>query len=131
MAKNAETLLIEYGYTEVPVGLFVPQRPTSERWEKVDGGWHCYGPAVAGFGGGKPWGQPIQGSPLMRIPYTQAEPFANASGLHPADQPEAFEWVWPEARVVEIYAHVSKPGEGNKFVKVEDGKGGYKIVASE
>ena len=117
---TAKELLLQYGYTEVSPGLFVPARPSSERWEKVEGGWHCYAPATAGFGGGDPWGKVLDGG-LMQVPFTQTEAFKDASGLHPARNPEAFQWVWPEERVEEIYAHVAGP-DGNEWVKTDDGK---------
>lgn len=120
MAKSASDLLIDYGYTEVSDGLFVPGRPSSERWEKVDGGFNCYVPAAAGINGGDPWGKVLEGG-LMQVPFTQTEAYKDASGLHPARQPEAFEWVWPEERVVEIYAHTAG-ANGNEWVRNEDGK---------
>lgn len=120
MPKQASTLLKEYGYTEVQDGLFVPARPSSERWERVEGGWHCYAPVAASFGGGEPWGRVLDLG-LMQVPYCQSEAFASASGLSPSRNPAAFEWVWPEERLVEIYEHVATPGKGNEWVKTEAG----------
>lgn len=56
----------------------------------------------------------------MQVPFSQTEAFALASGLHPARQPEAFEWVWPEKRLIEIYAHTAGP-DGNEWVKTDEG----------
>lgn len=117
---DAAALLKDYGYSEVSDGLFVPARPSSERWEKVKDGWYCYGPAGATFGGGPPWGKALDGG-LVQVPYTQTEQYANVGGLHPAIQPEAFEWVWPDARLEEIYAHAPKEGP-NQYRKTDEGK---------
>ena len=130
----AEALLLAYGYTTAGDGFYEPARPSSERWRKVAGGWECYASAGASMGGGAPWGrvlmletvaQDADGNPLqvatgfMQVPFTQSENYKNVSGLHPAANPEAFEWVWPDARLVEIYSHLAEPG-GNKWVKVGD-----------
>lgn len=117
---SAAELLIEYGYIEVAPGMFQPARPSSERWEATTGGWYCYTAISGGVMGGAPWGQKVSDA-LMKVPYKQSEVFANASGLHPATHPECFDWVWPEARIVEIYAHAPKNNEGNKYHKSEDG----------
>lgn len=121
MPKTAAELLNDYGYTEVQAGLFVPARPSSERWEKVTGGWQCYAAPAPTIGGGEPWGRPLAGG-LLQVPYTQSGTYAAVGGLHPARHPEAFEWVWPEERLVEIYAHVAVPGKGNLWRKTDEGE---------
>lgn len=132
---SAAELLVDYGYTEMEVDgrkVYTPARPSSERWEAVDGGFHCYGLPAAGFGGGKPWGRVL--SPvLMQIPFKQSELFANASGLHPADHPDAFEWVWPSERVEQIYRYAPREGANSpQYVKVTDEKTGEeRIVVAE
>lgn len=120
MPKTTEVLLKEYGYTEVQEGLFIPERPSSERWERVEGGWQCYGMGRS-MGGGAPWGTKMDGGALFKIPYTQKPSFATAGGLHPAANAEAFDFIWPDKVVNDIYAHVSKPGEGNEWVRQDDG----------
>lgn len=135
MAKDAAALLKDYGYVELGDGLlsvkgellYIPARTSSERWEKTDGGWHCYGIAARPFGGGEPWGRPMGGD-LVQVPYTQTEAFANVSGLHPARNPEAFEWVWPEERLVEIYEHATPLGADSQAWRKEETEDGHKYV---
>lgn len=119
---TAETLLLDYGYTKVGDDL-IPARPSSERWHKVDGGYECYALPTLTFGGGPPWGQ-LQEGGLVKVPYSQLPNFKQVSGLHPSVNPECFEWVWPEERLVEIYEHAPKSGP-NPYVKVQDPDGSY------
>lgn len=121
MAKDAAALLKDYGYAEVSDGLYVPGRPSSERWEKVKDGWHCYAVATPTIGGGQPWGKPLDGG-LVQVPYTQSQTFENVSGLHPARNPEAFKWVWPEERVAEIYTYATPLGADSPAYRKVDGK---------
>lgn len=125
MAKKTETLLKEHGFTEVSEGKFIPERPSSERWERAGDGWYCYAPPSPTFGGGAPWGRAVSAA-LMQVPFKQRDSFANVSGLHPSDHPEQFEWVWPDERVNEIYAYAVTDGDkGNQFVKVQNDDGTY------
>lgn len=119
--QTTEDLLTAYGYSEISDGLFVRlNRPASERWISADGdGWYCYAPETPGIAGGDPWGDVIPGG-LMRVPYRQTEAFKEASGLHPARNPECFEWIWPDERVHEIYAHAAA-AEGNEWRKTDEG----------
>lgn len=121
MAKTASQLLIDSGlYSEVQTGLFAPVRPSSEHWEKTEGGWHCYTRPTLSIGGGEPWGKVLDGG-LMQLPFSQAPAFAEASGLHPARNPEAYIWEWPEERLVEIYTYASPDGD-NPWRKTDEGK---------
>lgn len=110
---------IEVSTEALPV--FAPSRPSRERWEKVDGGWLCFGFATSGIVGGEPWGLPA-GPGRMQVPYRQLESYATVGGLHPVHNPEAFEWVWPEERVLEIFEYAPKNGEGNQFRRTSSGK---------
>lgn len=123
---EVETLLKEYGYTEVNPGIFMPARPSSEVWVKVEGGWNCYAVASSAVGGGAPWGKRTD-SGRVQVPFTQKTEFADIGGLHPANpEHEAmFEWVWPDERLVEIYTYAPKHGEGNQFTKVQNKDGTY------
>jgi len=116
---TAKEQLLEYGYQQAGDD-FVPARASSERWRSVPGGFECYAMPTLTFGGGKPWGLPQDGG-FVKVPYRQSERFANASGLHPATHPECFEWVWPEERLVEIYAHAPKDGKANPYLRQADG----------
>lgn len=118
--KTVEKLLTDYGYREVGNGLFEPARPSSERWRNVPGGWECFSPPTIPFGGGAPWGRPIDGG-WIQVPFSQKESFKNAGGLHPLENPEAFEWIWPEERLREIYEHTSGK-DGNHWIKTDEGK---------
>jgi len=110
--KTAE-LLIAYGYTEVSPGMFLPARASSERWEKTDGGWLCYR-----VGGEEQGGRPIANSPLIQIPYRTEVHGVNPR--RPGNTPDAFEWVWPDERLQEIYAHAVPTGD-NTWQKLDDG----------
>jgi hypothetical protein len=151
---TTETLLHQYGYVEATPGTFTsPRRPSNEHWQRVDGGWLCYGVA-APIGQGKPWGVAVCATCGARIdehpadqsahfftpaerllvPYTVAPKFQGVSGLHPATHPECFDFVWPDARVHEIYAHVRYDAERDQIVNdwrkvtAEDGATSYERV---
>ena len=118
MATAAE-LLVKYGYTEVASNLFVPARSSSERWEKVQDGWNCYALPTPSLGGGEPWGQDM-GTGFVRVPFCQSVAYVGVSGLNPARNPECFNWLWPEERLVEIYEHAVMGAE-NPWRKLDDG----------
>lgn len=129
-AKGATDFLKAYGFTEIAPGMFLPARGSSERWELIEDGsgdFYCYAPAIPGVNGGAPWGQIVGDGPLMRVPYRQTEAFKDVSGLHPAAQPDAFEWRWPGDRVREIYQYApskADPETGtlhNRWIKGDDG----------
>jgi hypothetical protein len=120
MAEIAE-LVGAYGYRQ-DGDWFVPGRPSSERWQRVEGGYACYTPITAAFGGGMPWGRVVPGEGIMQVPWTQKPEYANASGLHPSVNPDTFEWVWSQERLEEIYEHAVPAGE-NPWVKETDESG--------
>ena len=98
-------------------GLYEPARPSSERWRRVAGGWECYALPTPAIGGGAPWGAVVEGTPFIRVPYR-----ALFGGAHPATDPQAFEWIWPDSRLQEIYAHVAERDIGNPWHKTEAGE---------
>lgn len=101
---TTDELLLNYGYTGGP-DVFLPARPSSERWERTDGGWLCYRGAE-------------------QVPFRCIQGGVNPQ--RPQDAPEAFEWVWPDERLQEIYAHAVRDGD-NPWVKTG---AGYEKVAS-
>ena len=107
---DAQSALEAYGYTLVD-GMYVrPNKESTERWQPVDGGFLC-------FRKESDWGKVVDND-LIQVPFTQNASYAGVGGLHPSRQPEAFEWVWPDERIVEIYTHT---GEG--WVKTVDDSG--------
>lgn len=52
---------------------------------------------------------------MIQTPMRQSDSYKNSSGLHPAEHPEAFDWVWPAQAVAEIYHYA-----GENVVKVQD-----------
>lgn len=130
---TAKGLLKQYGYTNND-GAWTPARPSSEIWVETEGGWFCYQRATASIatdasGAGLPWGKVVDGMPgYVQVPFTQKPNFAFISGVHPGleDHEQFFEWVWPEERLVEIYAHsAALTPEGKTWVKVDNE---YKLV---
>lgn len=87
----------------------------TEQWTPVAGGFECYKVAAPGFGG-RVWGRYV-GDGLVQVPWTQSEHFAEVGGLHPSVQPEAFEWVWPEAVIAFQYQYAGQEG----WQKQDDG----------
>jgi hypothetical protein len=114
---NASEALREYGYTEDDQGVFSPARPSSEYWVKAVGGWRCFTKQPPSHD----WGRRDEDADAWEIPYRQEEP---TSGLHPMTTPDAFEWIWPEERLLEIYTYTAFNGPWRKlddgsFVKDE------------
>ena len=127
---DAREALTSYGYTLDDASGFY-YRGDTEAWKPEGDGWICVrpaggrsyaGPGIEDPAQGAPWGRAIDGVPgWVQVPFGLTERFQNVGGLHPATHPECFEWVWPEARVLEIYQY-AHAGEGdNPWVRQEDG----------
>ena len=106
--------LIETTYIRYPGGGSVPDL-TTERWEETTGGWHCYKVPTLGFGS-TAWGRYVRPD-LVQVPWRQSAHNEGVSGQHPARQPEAFEWVWPDEVVTLIYEHAGQEG----WQRLDDG----------
>jgi len=106
---TVEDLLTKYGYVEGKDGIY-RRGATTHAWRKVDGGWERLDPPT-GFltfsleGGSEPriWGKFDPETGWYLVPYRLTDEFSMASGLHPAQHPGCFIWVWPDEVVAGIY----------------------------
>ena len=139
---TAAQLLTEVaGYTQLDAEghkAYQPGRASSERWVEAEGGFECYTPVSAGFGG-EPWGKVLSPA-LMQVPWRTKDEVELAdgskvpppNGVHPATHPGAFEWVWPEAEVWKIYRYASRQGaDSPQYVKVTAEDGTESIVPAK
>lgn len=128
MGSYVEDLILNSGYTDKESnGIFYPARRSSEIWERVEGGFICYMPQPATFGQTED-GSPVRAWGVMtdkgvKTPYTLKQEYKHLAiaGLHPIDQPEMFEWVWPDSRIIEIYEHATPLGaDSPSWIKTTD-----------
>lgn len=120
---TAEAALEAYGYTEEG-DIFSKPNQDTQIWQRVERGFIRHERPAAGLVIGAPsWGRPSRLSPdLIEVPYTQTDKFRDVGGLHPAAQPEAFEWTWPAHVVAEIYAHGHTSEFGQAWKRNEAGE---------
>jgi hypothetical protein len=131
--KTTGELLEDYGYIAEGNVYTRPGRTSSDFYVKVAGAVDFPAAGAAAFGTGQPWGKETPIAGRVQVPFAQLEQYKEVSNLHPAQQPEMFEWIWPDERVREIFEHVAgvdKDGQmlDNPWVKTigEDGKATYK-----
>lgn len=119
---TAGEALEAYGF-KVEGDVYYKDTADTQTWERVTGGFRRLERPAAGIVIGAPaWGRPVENTGLIEVPYRQAAKFEGVSGLHPATHPEAFEWIWPEEAVAEIYAYGYTPDYGRRWKRNADGE---------
>ena len=116
---KAKEALEKYGFKLVD-GMYIRvlnSRPdlSTERWVPVEGGWRCYKQV-------SDWGHLDPATGLYAVPWRQTggaliNGVLVVTGLHPAEHPGAFEFVWPEEVVAFQYQYAGQEG----WVRQADG----------
>lgn len=127
---TGKAALESYGYTFNPDTGFYTNTQSGQVWQENEGGgWLCFNratptfksPSVSDPAKGEPWGKPVAGVPGWVVtPYGLAEGWDGVGGLHPLTHEVAFQWVWPDEAVAEIYEFASRE-ESNPYIRGEDG----------
>lgn len=94
MAETARDYLIAYGYQEFPDGRFRKLGKRTQIWQPTEGGWLRFEVG--------PNGEEVPEA------HSVAESHQSVSGLDKSQNPEAFNFVYPEEEVAAIYKAASE-----------------------
>jgi hypothetical protein len=87
-STNGMQALAEYGFFMHEDGVMRRGPHYGQMWKPVDGGFLRYDK---------------NGTSEVPMPYKVSEKFRKISGLDFREQPECFDWLWPETEIAKIY----------------------------